>query len=277
MKRLLIFITFMFFTIVLQPDLSFALDTEALSPTQPPRLPVTDYDSGTHIITDVMYLHYSFDEFDLDGGGIGANYVDNYEKIGYNFGGGITYLQGSASDIDLDVYCPLLSLNANIGYRLAGNPDTSSFMVFGGIHWMYMWFVATYGEYDAFIYGPVFGPLAGAKAEIKMTPSVSIIPYYVFHHAIYDITVEVEGIEQDVDIDPVTSHLLGFDIKFGEFSIGALIDTLNNTDNKKITILFSYDLNITDDEDLNRGNVQQPEKQKAKRPARTQRNVKEGK
>ncbi|GEM_PF-634084 len=278
MKRSIVFILFLSFTIVLHVNQSFALDMEALTPTQPPKLPVTNFDTGTHIVTDFMFLHYSFDEFDLNGGGLGFNYVDNYEKMAYNFGAGITYLQGSASDIDLDIYCPSIPLNANIGFRIAGNPDTSNLMVFGGIHWMYMWLIATYGEYDAYVYGPVYGPLAGAKAEIKMTPSVSIIPYYVFHHAIFDITVEVEGIERDVDIDPVTSHLLGFDIKFGEFSIGALIDTLNNTDNNKITILFSYDLNITDDdEDLNRNKAPQQEEQKVKRPARKQTNVKEGK
>lgn len=277
MKRSIVFIIISFFILLLIPDLSFALDTEALTPTQPPRIPVTDYDRGTHIITDVMYLHYSFDEFDLDGGGLGFNYVDNFEMIAYNFGGGVTYLQGSGKDIDLDIYSPSIPLNANIGFRLLGNPDSSSLMVFGGVHFMYMWLIAVYGEYDAYVYGPAYGPLAGAKAEIKMSPSVSIIPYYVFHHVIFDMTVEVEGEEQDVDIDPVTSHLLGFDIKVGEFSIGALLDTLNNTDNNKITILFSYDLNITDDdEDLNRGNVQQQEeKPKVKRTPKKQSNVKQ--
>lgn len=277
MKRLTFLIPLLLLTILLNTDLSFALDTEALTPTQPPRIPVTNYDTGTHIITDVMYLHYSFNEFTLDGGGLGFNYVDNVEMLAYNFGGGVTYLQGTGKDIDMDIYSPTIPLNANIGLRLAGNPDTSSLMVFGGVHFMYMWLIMVYDEYDAYAYGPAYGPLAGVKAEIKMTPSVSIIPYYVFHHTIFDITVEVEGEDQDVDIDPVTSHLLGFDIKFGEFSIGALFDTLNNTDNNKITILFSYDLNITDDdEDLNRGNIQpQEEKQKVKRPARKQSNVKQ--
>ncbi|MBP9044511.1 MAG: hypothetical protein KBG49_13585, partial [Spirochaetes bacterium] len=50
----------------------------------------------------------------------------------------------------------------------------------------------------------------------------------------------------NADVDPVTSHLFGFDIKFSGFSIGALLDALNNTDNNKITIIASYDFDYAD-------------------------------
>lgn len=279
MKRLkLLFAASVSIIFFLCNPLSAQLDESALSPTQPPRIPVTDYDTGPHRILDLMYMHYSFEEFDLDGGGIGFNYVNSHEKMAYNLGIGAMYAQGSSSSLpeDLDVYLGSIPLNGNIGVRLLGTPETSNLMVFGGIHWMYMWFVAVYGEYDLYIYGPVYGPLAGAKAEIKVTPSVSIIPYYVFQHSIFDITFEFEGIERDVDIDPVTSHLIGFDIKVEGFSVGAMLDMLNNTDNDRITILFTYDFDYqSGNEDLNRGDAQPEDKQKTKRPARKQSNVKQ--
>jgi len=222
------------------------LNTDNMTPTAPPRVPVTDYDTGPHRVMDLMYLHYDLDVATVDGGSLGFNYINSYNNMAYNLGAGVVYMQGAASDIDLDVYAPAIPLNANIGIRLAGRPDTSSLMIFGGLHWTYTWVIVTYGTHDVYAYGPAYGPLLGAKAEIKLTPSVSIIPYYVFQHIIFDIEVEVDGYPVDADVDPVTSHLLGFDIKISGFSVGALLDTLNNTDNKKITIIASYDFDYTD-------------------------------
>lgn len=267
MKKFLPFIILTFTIFIAAEGISFSQDATEFRPTQPPRVPVTDYDTGPHRIADFLYMHYSFEEFTLDGGALGFNYVDRYEQIAYNFGGGVMYMQASSSSLpeELDIYVAAIPLNANIGYRLIGNADTHNLMVFGGLHWMYMWFVAVYGVYDVYVYGPAFGPLAGLKGEIKLTPSVSIIPYYAFQHTIFDLTVEVEGIAQDVDIDPVTSHLFGFDVKFGEFSVGALLDALNNTDNNKITIMFSYDFDYkSGNEDLNRGDVKPADNQRQK-------------
>ena len=51
---------------------------------------------------------------------------------------------------------------------------------------------------------------------------------------------------------------------------------LNNTDNDRITILFTYDFDYqSGNEDLNRGDAQPEDKQKTKRPARKQSNVKQ--
>lgn len=257
----------------------YSQDTEEFRPTQPPRIPVTDYDIGPHNIFDVLYLHYSFEDFTLDGFGLGYNHVDMYDKAAYNLGAGFLYMEGSSTSLpeELEVYVATLPLNGNIGYRIHGTANTNNIMIFGGIHWMYMWMEVFYGDYDVYAYGPAFGPMGGLKAEFKITPTVSIIPYYVFQHTIFDITVEVEGYEQDVSIDPVTSNLLGFDIKIGAFSVGALLDALNNTDNDKITLFFTYDLDYrSGDEDLNRGDIQQEdEKQKVKKPARKQGNIKQ--
>lgn len=282
MKRItaFIFISVFLLTIFTALKPSFSLDTSQLTPTMTPKTPVTDYGDGSHRIIDGMYIHYSFEEFTLDGGGLGFNYVDNYNNLAYNLGIGILYLRGSSTDLDpqLDVYSPNLPINGNIGYRLLGNRDTSNLMVFGGIQWMYMWLVVTMGENDVYAYGPAYGPIFGAKAEIKMTPSVSLIPYYMFQHTIYDLTIELNGIAIDADIDPVTSHLFGFDIKFSGFSVGALLDALNNTDNNKITILFSYDLDYkSGNEDLNRGDEKSDDQQKTRRqkPQKKQVNVKE--
>ncbi|HOK03441.1 MAG TPA: hypothetical protein PLD85_13285, partial [Spirochaetota bacterium] len=105
-----------------------------VTPSSPPRVPVTDYDTGSHRIVDLMYIHYDIDVATIDGGSIGFNYVNSYNELAYNLGAGFFYLQGSASDIDLDVYAPALPLNANVGVRLFGRPDTNNLMVFGGLH-----------------------------------------------------------------------------------------------------------------------------------------------
>ncbi|HOP63359.1 MAG TPA: hypothetical protein PK358_13955 [Spirochaetota bacterium] len=269
MKNLKLLFMVLFLLLIFISTNSFAQDTSEFRPTQPPRIPVTDYDTGSHRIMDFLYMHYSFEEFDLDGGGLGYNYVDSFDQAGYNLGIGFLYMQGSSSSLpeDLDIYVWNLPLNANLGFRIAGSPDSNSLMIFGGLQWMYMWLDASYGEIDVYVYGPAYGPVAGFKGEIKVTPSVSFIPYYIFQHTMFDLTVEVEGYEQDVDIDPVTSHLLGFDIQFGEFSVGALLDMLNNTDNDKITIFFSYDFDYkSETEDLNRDE----EEENTKKPARKQ-------
>lgn len=270
---LLALLTVFIFIILNSMTYLYSQDMSQFRPTQPPRIPVTDYDTGPHRIMDIMYLHYKFEEFTLDGGGLGFNYVDLWDKVGYNLGIGVTYMQGSSSSLpeDLNVYVTTLPLNGNIGYRLLGNADSSNLMIFGGLSWMYMWFVATYGDYDVYLYGPAYGPVAGLKGEIKLTPSVSIIPYYIFQHTIFDVTVEVDGIAQDVDIDPVTSHLFGFDVKFAEFSVGALLDMLNNTDNDRISIFFTYDFDYkSGSEDLNRGDEKQGTPAKVNKPARKQ-------
>lgn len=250
--------------------------SESLRPTQPPRIPVTDYDTGPHRIMDFMYLHYDFDVFVLDGGGLGFNYVNSHEKIAYNLGIGFFYMQGGSTGIDplINVYSPNLPLNANIGYRLLGDPSTNSLMIFGGLQWMYTWLIVDIDDIGVYAYGPTYGPIAGAKAELKVTPSVSIIPYYIFQHTIFDITVEVEGVAQDVAIDPVTAHLFGFDIKVSGFSVGALLDVINNTDNSKITILFSYDFDYSSgSSNAEKESVQQDDKKRVKKPAKKQTDV----
>jgi len=257
---LLLFISF-------SNKLSFALDTEDLKPTQPPRIPVTDYDTGSHRVLDFMYMHYSFEDFDLDGGGIGFNYISNIDRLAYNLGAGITYLEGSASDIDLDIYAPSIPLNGNIGIRILGDPQSHNLMIFGGLHWTYMVMAMTLGDYDITLHGPAYGPMAGAKGEIKMTPSVSLIPYYIFQHTMYDMTVDYEGVEEDVDIDPVTTHLFGFDVKFSGFSVGALLDAMNNADNDRIMILFSYDFDYED----KTADMKDEEAEEDKKPVRRRR------
>ncbi len=275
MKRsyLLVILTFFIFIILNSMTYLYSQDLSQLRPTQPPRIPVTDYDTGPHRIMDFLYMHYNFDEFTLDGGGLGFNYVNNLDKLGYNLGIGGMYMQGASTDLnpELNVYVWNLPINGNLGIRLIGNPDTSSLMIFGGLQWSYMWLYATYGDHDVYAYGPAYGPIAGAKAEIKLTPSVSLIPYYIFQQTMFDLTIEVDGYAQNVDIDPVTSHLIGFDIKIAEFSVGALLDALNNTDNDKITILFSYDFDYkTGSEDLNRSDEKQGTPVKANKPAKKQ-------
>jgi hypothetical protein len=272
MKKALL-VTILLFSITLSLNLvslspAFAeIDSSKVTPSSPPRVPVTDYDTGSHRIVDLMYIHYDIDVATIDGGSIGFNYVNSYNELAYNLGAGFFYLQGSASDIDLDVYAPALPLNANVGVRLFGRPDTNNLMVFGGLHWTYTWIVITYETHDIYAYGPAYGPLFGAKAELKLSPSVSIIPYYIFQHVIFDVDIEYDGQPVNADVDPVTSHLFGFDIKFSGFSVGALLDTLNNTDNKKITIIASYDFDYSDSSEREK-TAKQEEIEKTAKPER---------
>ncbi len=223
----------------------FSQNSEELRPTQPPRIPIADYGGGGHRILDFMYLHYSFEEFDLDGASAGFNYVNDNDELAYNFGAGFLYMSGSGTGFD--IYNWNLPLNANLGKRVYGTKDGNSLMIFGGVHWTYTWLLVDLDayDYDVYVYGPAYGPILGAKGKIKIDENISFIPFYIFQHAIFDLTVEVDGIEQDVDIDPVTSHIFGFDIQVGAWSIGAILDMLNNTDNDKITIMFTYDLDFT--------------------------------
>lgn len=230
---------FVYLVIAVTPALS--LDQSELRPTSPPRIPVTDYGDRPHRIMDLMYLHYSFEGFSMDGGGLGFNYVSNVEQVGYNIGGGLLYMSGGddTNTFDIDVWN--LPLNANLGFRVLGEQDTHNMILFGGFHYTYTWIYITFDKYDIYVYGPAYGPLFGAKAQLKLSSYVSFIPYYVFQHTTFDYTVEVDGKTMDVPMDAVTSHLLGFDIQFGPFSVGALLDMLNNTDNDKITIMITYD------------------------------------
>ena len=220
---------------------SFSLDQSELRPTSPPRVPVADYGLHSHRIIDAMYLHYSFEDFTMDGVGIGYNYVNNLDKVGYNLGAGFFYLYGTDDDDTFDINVWNLPLNANLGFRIFGTPETNNLIIFGGIHYTYTWLEVVFDKYDIYVWGPAYGPLFGAKAKIRLNSTVSVVPYYIYQRTSFDYTVEVDGVEYDVDIKPVSSNLLGFDIQFGAFSVGALLDMLNNTDNDKITIIFSYD------------------------------------
>ncbi|HNX25241.1 MAG TPA: hypothetical protein PKG60_14435 [Spirochaetota bacterium] len=237
-----------FIALVIQSNYGYSATYDSLTPTQPPRIPVTDYGDGSHKILDFLYLRYSFDIGDLNGIGFGYNYVNNFENTNtaYNLGAGFLYLNGTGSvdTTDVDIYNWNLPLNANLGMRILGTQNSNNLMLIGGLHWTYTWLVVDInsGEHDAYLYGPAYGPLFGAKAQFVLSKDVTIIPFYIFHHAIFDYSLEVDGYPVDVDIDPVTSHFLGFDIKFGSLSLGALFDMLNNTDNDKITIMFTYDL-----------------------------------
>jgi len=241
MKKIVLLILFFVSLFLYSQKISYAFSEDNLRPTPPPRLPVTDYDTGVHRVVDVMYLSYEYDDFTLDGFGLGFNYVNNYDDLAYNLGVGYIYLYGGPSSIWIDNHN--LMFNGNLGYRLHGNSNTNNLMIFGGIHFMYIWVDVDILTTDnsIYAYGPAYGPLIGLKGEIKATPAVSIIPYLIIHHTMFDLTVEYNGNAYSPSIDPVTSVIMGFDVKFRQYSIGALLDMINNNEGSKILIMFSYD------------------------------------
>jgi hypothetical protein len=269
-----VYLVIIFITALVISGPVFPASYDSVTPTQPPRIPVTDYGGGSHGIVDFLFLRYSFEIVDLLGLGFGYNYVDTFENTdtAYNIGAGFLYLTGSATlgTTNIDVYNWNLPLNANLGFRVLGTKDSNNLMLFGGIHWTYTWLLVDidYGVHDAYLYGSAYGPLFGAKGQIVVNSDVTIIPFYVFHHAIFDYSLEYDGIPVDVEIDPVTSHFFGFDIKFGSVSLGALFDMINNTDNDKITIMITYDLDYTSSA-AQSSNVKEETKKENKRVKKT--------
>ncbi len=215
------------------------LDNKSLTPTSPPKVPISDFGDGGHRVIDLMYMHYEFEDFSMNGGSVGFNYINNIDAVGYNLAIGTFYLNGENADVDANAWA--LPLNANLALRIAGSRDSSNLAVFGGIHYTYSWIYVTVGSTDVYVYGPSYGPLFGVKAKLKFSESVSVIPFYIFQRFNFDYTVEVNGYSQSVDVDPVNAHLLGFDVEIGPVSIGALFDMMNNSDTDKFTIMFSYD------------------------------------
>ncbi len=219
------------------------LDTKSLTPTSPPKVPISDFGDGGHRVLDLMYMHYEFEDFSMDGGSVGFNYINNIDAVGYNLAFGAFYLNGGNADIDANAWA--VPLNANLALRIAGSRDSSNLAVFGGLHYTYMWIDVTAGTTDVYVYGPSYGPLFGVKAKLKFSETFSLIPFYIFQRFYFDYTVEVNGYAQDVDVDPVNAHLFGFDIELGPVSIGALFDMVNNSDTDKFTIIFSYDFDYS--------------------------------
>jgi hypothetical protein len=228
-----------------------APEGEDLTPTPPPKVPAADFSVDGANYLDVMYLRYSGDMFTMNGFGLGYNYVGAFDKIGFNIGFGVQYLTGEDDDGYFDMEFVAVPINANLAFRVAGTANSNNLILFGGIHYNYSYtnIQVDAGVFDAYdheleIHLWVYGPLLGAKANIRLGPSLNFVPYYALKRDIIDSDVYVDGESFDISIPSATSHLFGFDIEIGAISIGTMLNMLNNTNNDMIVIYLTWNLDF---------------------------------
>lgn len=234
----------------------FAVNTYAqvpkgddLTPTPPPKVPAADFSVDGANYLDVMYLRYSGDMFTMTGFGLGYNYVGAFDNTGFNVGFGVQYLTGEDDDGYFDMEFVAVPINANLAFRVAGTADSNNLILFGGIHYNYSYTniqvdagVIDADDHELEIHLRVYGPLLGAKANIKLGPTLNFIPYYALKRDIIDSDVYVDGESFDISIPSVTSHLFGFDIEIGAISVGTMLDMLNSSNNDMIIIYLTWNL-----------------------------------
>ena len=220
---------------------------EDLTPTPPPKVPAADFSVEGANYLDVMYLRYSGDMFTMWGFGLGYNYVGAFDKTGFNIGVGVQYLTGEDDDGYFDMEFVAVPINANLAFRVAGTADSSNLILFGGIHYNYSYTniqvnAGTYAGTELEVHLRVYGPLAGAKANIKLGPTLNFVPYYALKRDIIDSEVYVDGESFDISIPSSTSHLFGFDIEIGAISVGTMLDMINSSNNDMIIIYLTWNL-----------------------------------
>ena len=220
---------------------------EDLTPTPPPKVPAADFSVEGANYLDVMYLRYSGDMFTMTGFGLGYNYVGAFDRTGFNVGVGVQYLTGEDDDGYFDMEFVAVPINANLAFRVAGTADSSNLILFGGIHYNYSYTniqvnAGTYAGTELEVHLRVYGPLAGAKANIKLGPTLNFVPYYALKRDIIDSEVYVDGESFDISIPSSTSHLFGFDIEIGAISVGTMLDMINSSNNDMIIIYLTWNL-----------------------------------
>jgi hypothetical protein len=239
---LVLFFSFALFTLFSMN--TYAQNPEDMTPTPPPKVPAADFSEDGANYLDVMYMRYSGEDFELNGFGLGYNYVGAFGNTGFNIGFGFQYLTGENDDKTFDITMFAIPINANLAFRIAGTADSSNLIIFGGIHYNYSHTnVDIEPDNNVEINMWVYGPLVGAKANLRLSPMVNFIPYYALKRDIIDADVYYNGeLISGVDIPDVTSHLFGFDIEIGAISVGTMLNMLNNADSDMITIYLTINL-----------------------------------
>lgn len=228
--------------IILFPLNLLCVDKDDLSPTSVPRIPVADYNESNMHIGDFMLLYAEVDDLEMRGINFGYNYV-NYitDTAGFNIGTGLLYLNGSNSSVEGNFLN--LPISAHGALRIPISPNLQS-VLFAGINWSYNWMWLDTESLGIHIWGTAFGPQLGCKLNYQVNQNLEIIPFYVFNYTTYDMYWEYwydDNYRSDaLENSSVLSHIIGFDIKFGKTSIGAIIDAFKNSKDKKYIIKFSY-------------------------------------
>jgi hypothetical protein len=156
---------------------TYAQNPEDITPTPPPKVPAADFSEDGANYLDVMYLRYNGEDFQLNGFGFGYNYVGAFDRVGFNIGFGFQYLTGENDDKTFDINMFAIPINANLAFRIAGTAASSNLILFGGIHGNYSHTeVDVEPDIEVGINMWVYGPLVGAKANLRLSPMVNFIP-----------------------------------------------------------------------------------------------------
>lgn len=222
-----------FFILIIFP-LSFIVgQSDDLRPSAPPRIPIIDYaeEDSTQVL-DFQYLSYDGgDDYSFTGYGGGYNYVSSFgenKEYGFNFGIGLLYLSGT----DIEGGTAPISFNAA---KKVINDET---IIFGGLNYSFTYVYIDIGDgIDVSI--NQWGPQFGIKSSFDMSPDVKIIPYGLIRYDFFYIDIYVGDNYTYVE-DDIASPVFGFDIEFKTFSIGSMLDVMN--DDSLFTVNVSFKL-----------------------------------
>lgn len=233
-----LFLFFIIFLLIFSSNL-FADISDGISPTPPPRLPITDYKENSESIVDFDYLRYSDDDISFNGYGVGYNFIKpigEEQKYAYNIGFGGVYLSGE-TDSGTSAGGGSIPINGNFAYRMRGTADSSNIVLIGGLHFTYSHIeidTSQYIEIDVW----QWGPLIGIKSTM-IANSTKIIPFYILRYDIMYIDVYVGDNYTYVE-DDMLSHIIGFDIEFETVSIGSMLDLFNSQSRNLISIHAAF-------------------------------------
>jgi len=271
------FLMLLFFAVI--PSLSYAGDaTEKLTPTAAPEVPAMDFTTEFNQLkvgAGISYLKIddAFEDGPLYIVTPGANFAFTKaltDKAGFSFGLGLykQIIEDDSSDYDMDGSAMFFPFSASIAYRIAGDIQSNNTMIFAGVNYSYISMDLNSGTGDPFstdvyvdsdmtITGAAYGMMFGVKTKFILSESFAVLPFaaiqYTGSSMDYDIDTTTEYIDGSgnttettssdsgsVDADPVRSLILGFDLLFGNFSIGTMLDALSSADGNKITVSASY-------------------------------------
>ena len=220
-------------------------DNSDLKPTPVPKIPVNDFDKGSQSIIDGSFVYQKTETDDITvtatGAGFGYNYVNSFDRVGWNAGAGFAYVTGGDSDDTVDVDIIAVPIMLNLAFRPFGTPDSFNAIIFGGIHYTYMGiFIDAYpNEIDLNIRAS--GPQIGIKASIPMG-QFKILPYFLLQRVTFNADVNVNGYTSSISIPSETYKVIGFDIEIGSISIGTMLDLFTNADKNMISLSVSYNM-----------------------------------
>jgi hypothetical protein len=161
-------------------------------------------------------------------------------KLGWNAGFNFFYLTGG-NDEGTDGFFLSPGLTANLAIRPYGTAETNNMILLFGIHYSYGHASLDFESGDtAEVNLWMYGPMAGVKAQLHLSKTVKLVPFYVFKYNLVNIDAYYNGEYREVPEDDFASHIIGFDLVFGTISIGTMLDTFSGAGNDVIMIHLTF-------------------------------------